>query len=582
MERRLAAILAADVVGYSRLMGDDEIGTLSALKILRTDFIEPKLVEHNGRIVKLMGDGALVEFSSVVDAMECAVAIQLEMAARNDAASADRRIAFRIGINIGDIIVDDDDIYGDGVNVAARLERLAEAGGICISQTVFNHVKNKVNLVFEDLGEMTVKNIKDPIRVYRVNLFPTEVDSADQRVDSPSPPLPKKTSVVVLPFENMSGDPEQVYFSDGISEDISTDLSKISALFVIARNSALAYKNRRVNVQEVSRELGVGYVVEGSVRKAGNRVRVTAQLIDGRSGGHLWAERYDRKLTNIFDLQDEIREKIVDALQVKLTKGEKERVDHRYTDNLEAYDIYLHGRDQIRASNINNAQARDLFEKAIKLDPFFASAYAQLSYCHFRDWFNQWSQNPQKLEHAFEAAQEAVNLNKSLPEARAILAWANLWKRNHEQAIAEGRTAISLDPNFAEGYARLGEILNLASQPKEGVSLIKKAMRLDPHFPPIYLFYLGQSYYAMENYEEAIKIIKRVVNRNPDYLHPHRTLAVIFNRLGRKEEAKTEVSEILRINPYATVESQRERLAIQDQTLAELYLEDLHNAGLQA
>ncbi len=405
---------------------------------------------------------------------------------------------------------------------------------------------------------------------------------AVQTVRSPSTvlPLPDKPSIAVLPFDNMSGDPEQEYFADGISEDIITDLSKASALFVIARNSAFTYKGRAVRVQEVSRELGVRYVVEGSVRKAGNRVRITAQLIDGISGGHLWAERYDRDLTDIFALQDEITEKIVAALQVRLTEREQEQVARRYTENLEAYDYFLRGRDQVRATNVTNAQAREMFERAIDLDPRFAAAYAILSICDWRDWFNEWSEDPQILEQAFQAAKKSVALDDSLPLAHAYLAWAYLWERHHEQAISEARYAISLDPNFAEGYARLGEILNLASRPEEGLDLVKKAMRLDPHFPPNYLIYLGHGYYAMGKYEEAIAAMKRALTGNSDFLHPHRTLAAIFGELGRKEEAQAEVAEVLRINPRATLESQIERIAFNDQAVSEQYIKGLRKAGL--
>jgi TolB-like protein/cytochrome c-type biogenesis protein CcmH/NrfG len=393
-------------------------------------------------------------------------------------------------------------------------------------------------------------------------------------------PLPDKPSIAVLPFTNMSGDPEQEYFADGISEDIITDLSKVSALFVIARNSAFTYKGRAVRVQEVSSELGVRYVVEGSVRKAGNRVRIAAQLIDGKSGGHLWAERYDRDLTDIFALQDEITEKIVVALEVKLSESEQEQVARRYTKNLEAYDHFLRGRDQVRATNVTNAQAREMFERAIELDPSFAAAYAILSYTYWREWYNQWGEDPQALERAFEAARKAVALNDSLPLARAYLAWAYLWKRQHQQAIAEAKRAIALDPNLAEGYARLGEILNLSGRPEEGIGLVRKAMRLDPHYPPNYLIYLGHAYYATGKYEEAIAALKRCITRTPDLLTPHRTLVVIYGELGRQEEARAEVAEMLRISPRASLEGQKERIPFKDQEVSEQYLKNLRRAGL--
>jgi adenylate cyclase len=570
--------MATDVVGYSRLIRSDEEGTLAALKALRADLIDPKIAEHHGRVFKLMGDGMLAEFASAVDAVRAAVEAQRAIAERNAVLPDDKRIAFRVGINLGDVVVDGDDIHGDGVNVAARLEGLAEAGGIWISGGIYDQVRDRIDFPFEDLGEHQVKNIDRPVRVWR---WVTDGVAAAGTASADKPlPLPDKPSVAVLPFTNMSGDPEQEYFADGISEDIITDLSKVSALFVIARNSAFTYKGKSVRVQEVSDELGVRYVVEGSVRKAGNRVRITAQLIDGVSGGHLWAERYDRDLTDIFALQDEITEKIVAALQVMLTEREQEQVTRRYTENLEAYDHFLRGRAQVRATNVTNTQAREMFERAIKLDPRFAAAYAILSICDWRDWFNQWSEDPQILEQEFQSAKKSVALDDSLPLAHAYLAWAYLWKRQHEQAISEARHAISLDPNFAEGYARLGEILNLAGRPEEGLDLVKRAMRLDPHFPPNYLIYLGHAYYTMGNYEEAIAAMKRALTGNPDFLHPHRTLAAIFGELGRKEEAQAEVAEVLRINYRASLESQRERIVFYDQTVSERYLKGLRNAGL--
>ena len=583
MERRLAAILVADVVGYSRLMGKDETGTLERLKSLRKELVQPKITERKGRIVKLMGDGLLAEFPSIVEAVQCAVDIQQGMAGREADLPEARRIRLRIGVNLGDIIAEGSDIYGDGVNVAARLEALADSGGICISGTVFDHVKGKVGLGFADLGEQQVKNIDQPVQVYRIALDSGKAanEAADTSVGSAAVlELPDKPSIAVLPFDNMSGDPEQEYFADGLAEDIITTLSKISSLFVIARNSSFAFKGTPVDVRRVAAELGVRYVLEGSVRQSANRLRISAQLIDAIDGHHLWAERYDREIAEIFALQDEITEKIVTALQIKLTEGEQEQVARRYTENLEAYDHFLRGRDQVRATNVTNAQAREMFERAIELDPRFAAAYAILSLCHWRDWFNQWSDDPQKLERAFEAAKKSVNLDGSLPLARAFLAWAYLWKGHHEQAIAEARCATSLDPNFAEGYARLGEILNLAGRPEEGIDLIKKAMRLDPQFPPNYLIYLGHAYFAMGKYEEAIVALKRSLIGNANFLTPHRSLAVIFSELGRTEEAQAEVAEILRINPRASLESQRERMAFNDQAVSEQYLENLRKAGL--
>ena len=579
MERRLAAILAADVVGYSRLMEADEEATLTTLNAYR-QVIDGLIADHRGRVFGSAGDSVIAEFASPVEAVRCAVEIQCDIEERNTDVSEDRRMRFRIGVNLGDVMVEGDNLLGDGVNVAARLEGLAEPGGICISGMVHQTIEAKLDLAFEDMGLQEVKNIARPVRAYRVVVEPSPGAVTATRPQPQRSPVTDKPSIGVLPFVNMSGDPEQEYFSDGITEDLITDLSKISGLFVVARNAVFFYKGKAVKPVEVSEELGVRYLLEGSVRKAGNRVRITAQLIDPPTGYHLWAERYDRDLTDIFALQDEITEKIVVALEVKLTESEQEQVARRYTENLEAYDHFLRGRDQVRATNETNAQAREMFERAIELDPSFAAAYAILSYTHWRDWFNQWSEGPQALERAFEAAQKAVALDDSLPLARAYLAWAYVWKRHHEQAITEAKRAIALDPNLAEGYARLGEILSLSGRPEEGVSLVKKAMRLDPHYPPNYLIYLGHAYYAMGKYEEAIAAMKRSLTRNPDFVFPHRTLAVIFSELGRKEEAQAQIAELLRIGPRASIEDLRERWPFKDQAVSERYLEALRKAGL--
>ncbi len=578
MERRLAAILAADVMGYSRLMGDDEEGTLATLNACR-QVIDGLVDDHRGRVFGSAGDSVIAEFASPVEAVRCGVEIQQELETRNAELPEDRRMQFRIGVNLGDVMAEGENLFGDGVNIAARLEQLAEPGGIYVSDDIYRQVEGKVDLAFDDLGEQRVKNLTKPVRVFRARLGE---DTAAGALGSSEPlPLPDKPSIAVLPFTNISGDLEQEYFSDGITEDIITDLSKVSALFVIARNSVFTYKGRAVRVQEVSRDLGVRYVVEGSVRKSGNRVRITAQLIDGMSGGHMWAERYDRDLTDIFALQDEITEKIVAALQVKLTEGEQEQVARRYTENLVAYDYFLRGRaDQARATKETNAQAREMFERAIELDPNFAGAYAVLSHTYSRDWSYQWSDDTQALERASEAAKKAVTLDDSLPLAHARLAWIYLWRRQHEQAIAEVKRAISLDPNFAEGYARLGIILTYAGRPGEGIDLVKKAMRLDPHYPPLYLFYLGHAHYLVGQYEEAIAVLKRSFTRNPDQLPSHLDLAVIYCELGRKEEARAEVAEVLRISPRASLEGQRERMLFKDQAVLERYLENLRKAGL--
>lgn len=577
-QRRLAAILAADVVAYSRLMGDDEAGTLAALKKLRLELIDPAIAEYQGRMVKLMGDGALVEFASVVDAVECAIHIQSDMSIRNAGIPENKSIRFRIGVNLGDIIIDGDDIYGDGVNVAARLEGEADPGGICISGDAYRQVTGKIDHAFEDLGERTLKNISAPVRAYRWCSAPVQpavrVDSR-QQIRSPSKP-----SIAVMPFANMSGDPKQEYFSDGITEDLITDLSKISSLSIVARNSTFAYKSRRIDLRQVAADLGVSYVVEGSVRKAGERIRVTAQLIDPATSYHLWAERYDRDLTDIFALQDEITEQIVAALEITLSESEQEKVARRYTNNLEAYDYFLRGRDQVRATNETNAQAQEMFERAIELDPGFAAAYAMLSYTHWRGWFNQWNDDSHALDRALEMAQKAVALDDDLPLARAFLGWIYVMRKEHEKAITEAQRAIALDPNLAEAYAYLGEVMNLSGKPEEGISLIEKAMRLDPHYPANYLIYLGHANWALGKYEDAIAALKRCLTRFPSSLSSHRTLAVIYSELGRIEEAKAEVAEMLKISPSANLIGQKERLPFKSEAVLRRFLDGLRVAGL--
>jgi len=393
MKRRLAAIMATDVVGYSRLIRADEEGTIAALKALRADLINPKIDEYHGRIVKLMGDGMLVEFASVVDAVHAAVETQQAVVDHNSDVPADKRIELRIGINLGDVVIDGDDIQGDGINVAARLEGMAEPGGICVSGMVYEGVRDRIDVPFDDLGEQTLKNISRPIRVYRARMDGADTSARQQVATTASvrPSRPAKPSVAVLPFENMSGDPEQEYFADGIAEDIITSLSKLSQLLVIARNSSFTYKGKAVKVQEIARDLGVRYLIEGSVRKAGNRVRITAQLIDCDTGGHLWAERFDRELTDIFAMQDEVTQEIVSAMAVKLTADQRERLKTKGTRNMEAYDYFLRGREQQRLQTLEgSARAEALLKRVIHLDPEYAPAYAYLSFTYLTDFVNQW------------------------------------------------------------------------------------------------------------------------------------------------------------------------------------------------
>jgi len=582
LERRLTTILAADVVGYSSLMAADEAGTLTSLKAIRRELIEPKTTEHHGRVVKLIGDGTLMEFGSVVDAITFAVDVQRAMAERNAGVPEDRRIIYRMGINIGDIIVEGDDIYGDGVNVAARLEGLAEPGGICVSRTVFNHVQGKVDFGFDDLGEQEVKNIPEPVRVFTVLLDAP----AAERTAAPAPaakrslrwpvaagalaalvvaagialwqrpwepreepaseanmtfPFPDKPSIAVLPFTNMSNDSNQDYFADGMTEDLITDLSKISGLFVIARNSSFSYKGQQVKVSEVAEDLGVRYVLEGSVRRAGEQVRINAQLIDATTGDHLWAERYDGGLDDIFALQDQITEQIVAALAVSLTGEERDQQARRDTDNPEAHDAYLQGWARYKLLTPEDlAVAIPFFEEALRLDPNYAQAHAALAQLFWDVFRNDWAFDlgiPSFLaesranEHLEKALEAPTPLAHAL-QARMLASWGF-----YDDAVFEAEKAVALDENDATALVGLAAALIHAGRPAEGLEVIERAMRLDPHHPPNYLIFHGAAQFGMRQFEEAAATFKRTIRRNPNIEIPFVYLASAYGHLGRLEEA---------------------------------------------
>jgi adenylate cyclase len=591
IERKLSAILHADVKGYSRLMEADEVGTLRTLATYRA-VTDSLIQQHRGRIVGTAGDSILAEFASAVEAVQCGVDIQQALKPKNADLPAERRMEFRIGINVGDVIVEGPQIYGDGVNIAARLEALAEGGGICISGTVYDQVENKLTMGYEYLGEQTVKNIAKPVRVYRVaEPGGTATLQGKSAVTLPlqtsALALPDKPSLIVLPFVNISNDPQQEYFSDGITEDITADLSKISSLFVIARTSAFTYKGKVAKVQDISREMGVRYVLEGSIRKAEEQVRITAQLIDATTGYHLWSERYDRPLKDIFALQDEIVQKIVLALKVQLTPEEHERFQRAPTNNLEAYDFLLRGQEAyFRAAYERkkeaNAQAQQMYQKAIELDSQYAGAYAGLGQTHWLDWVYGWNTDyAQSLERASELGQRAVALDDSLSLPHLILGQVYLWKKQYEQAITEAERAIALDPNNADGYVTLGDILVNAGQPEEGVELTEKAMRLNPHYPPLYLVELGWAYYRAGRYEEALAPLKKVLTLTPNLTPAHWTLAACYAELGRLEEARAEVAAVLRLNPNASLEGLKQNLPFHDPVALERFLAALRKAGLR-
>ena len=585
--RKLAAILAADVVGYSRLASADEDRTLARLRALRSDLIDPTIAVHNGRVIKRTGDGALVEFRSVVDAVRCAIEVQNGMVERNAGVPQDRRIEFRIGIHLGDVVEESDgDLMGDGVNIASRLEGVAAPGAICLSEDAYRQVKARLDLSVSDLGNTQLKNIAEPIRVYSLQVGTAAQAKATATSEFPaalaSTAPPPKLSIAVLPFANMSGDAEQEYFADGISEDIITALSKLSQLFVIARNSSFTFKGRNVNVQEVGRSLGVRYVLEGSVRKSGNRVRITAQLIDATTGGHLWAERFDRDLTDIFAVQDDVTQHIVGALALNLTEGDQQRLATEHTDNLEAYDCFLRGREQLwRFTREQNTQARELLQRAIELDPKFASAYAFLAVTHGLDYINRWSTSPStSMEQAEEFATRAVALDDRNPYAHWALGIINLHLRRHDMAIREAERSISLAPNLADGHEGLGNALHYSGRSEEALACFDRAMALNPYYPDMWLHFQAQAMFQLGRYEDAVASLKRRLVRNPDTDVSRVLLAASYGHLGRFDEARVEWQEVFRINPDYSLEHRRKVLPYKNPSDFELVVDGLRKAGL--
>ncbi|MCF6113584.1 adenylate/guanylate cyclase domain-containing protein [Mesorhizobium muleiense] len=584
--RKLAAILAADVVGYSRLAGADEDRTLARLRALRSDLIDPTIAVHNGRVIKRTGDGALVEFRSVVDAVRCAIEVQNGMVERNAGVPQDRRIEFRIGIHLGDVVEESDgDLMGDGVNIASRLEGVAAPGAICLSEDAYRQVKARLDLSVSDLGNTQLKNIAEPIRVYslRVGTSEAKATATSQPVTSrPTTELPPKLSIAVLPFANMSGDAEQEYFADGISEDIITSLSKLPQLFVIARNSSFTFKGKNVHVQEVGRNLGVRYVLEGSVRKSGNRVRITAQLIDAASGGHLWAERFDRDLTDIFAVQDDVTQQIVGALAINLTEGDRQRLAPEHTGNIEAYDYFLRGRELWhRLTKETNVAARDLLQGAIKLDPNFASAHAFLALTHVLDYLNGWSPSPpNSREQAEELATRAVALDDRDPRAHWALSIVELYSRRHDVAISEAQRAIVLNPNFAEGHVSLGEALYYSARADEALKYFDRAKVLNPYFPDVLLHFQALASFQLGRYEQAVGLLKERLTRNPVTDVSRALLAASYGHLGRFDEARAAWQEVLRINPDYSLEYRRKVLPYNNPDDFELVVDGLRKAGL--
>jgi TolB-like protein len=561
MTRKLAAIFAADVVGYSRLMGADEAGTLAALKAHRRELIDPKIAEHQGRIVKTTGDGLLIEFPSVVEAVQCAVEVQRAIQDRNADVTANNRIEFRVGVNLGDIIIDGDDIYGDGVNVAARLEGIAEANGVCVSAVVHEQVRDKLDLVFEDLGERRLKNIARPVHVFRI---------AAPAVGPPTQParlalaLPDKPSVAVLPFTNMSGDPEQDYFADGMVDDIITALSHFKALFVIARNSSFTYSGRAVDVKQVGRELGVRYVLEGSVRKAANRVRITGQLIDTATGAHLWAERIDGGLGDIFDLQDQVTESIVGAIAPAMEKAEIERAKRKATESLDAYDRYLRGLARLYqfASRQALDEALRLFNNAIDLDPEFASAYGRAAFCYAHAKTNGWTSNTaNEIAEVMRLAQRAVELGKDDAIALAASGWAFAYVvRDLGAGAALIDRALALNTNLAEAWFCGGWVKTWLGEPKLAIERFARAMRLSPLGPWVTPMQSGtaHAHFMLGHYDEASSWAAAALQDNPDFSSALRIAAMSNAMAGRPEQARKAVARLRQLNPALRVSTYKD------------------------
>jgi adenylate cyclase len=579
MKRKLRAILSADVKGYSLLMADDEEATVRTINAYRKVIIN--LIEaHNGRVVDAKGDNVLAEFSSVVDSVHCSVEIQKELKEKNTKVTENRRMEFRIGINLGDVIAEGDTIYGDGVNIAARLEALAEGGGICVSGTAFDQVEGKLELEFEYLGEQAVKNIKKPVRVYRVKMEGSISDVGT----SQALPLPDKPSIAVLPFANMSGDPEQEYLADGISESIITALSKIPQMFVIARNSVFTFKGRAEKVQDIARELGVRYILEGSVQKAGDRVRITAQLIEASSGHHLWAERYDRNLDDLFAMQDEIALNIAVALQVQMTDGEQARVRHRATINLDAWSYFVKAYDLFeRHTKEDNARARELLDQALLLDPNYANALALKAVTHFQDARLGYSETPaESFIRAVDLCQAALARDDSDPDSLALWGIIQNAQGEHDEAIATGEKALALGPNNAEVHAMLAVIKYYCGIFQEAIGLFKKAKRLHPYYPAWYSYYLGRAYTEAQQYDLALAEFKDVIVRAPHQTWGFTGLAVVYMRLGKKEEAKTQVVKAQALNPDLSLEWYKAgENFYKDLEIIKAILDDLRRAGLK-
>jgi adenylate cyclase len=574
--RKLRAILSADVKGYSLLMSDDEVFTIQTLKSYRK-FIASLITQHSGRVVDSPGDNLLAEFSSAVDAVECAVEVQKKMKKENLRFVEDRRLEFRIGVNIGDVVQDGDRIYGSGVNIAARIEKLADPGGICVSRSAYDQVKDKLDFTFEYVGEHEAKNIKEPVRVYRVLL---DSDSLKPLLEEQLE-LPDKPSIAVLPFDNLSGHPEDEFIADGISETIITALSKTPRIFVIARNSTFTYKGKATKVQKIAEDLGIQYVLEGSIQKSKDQLRINAQLIDAINGKHLWAEKYDRNMKDLFALQDDITMKIITALNVKLTQGEVAAVYAKGTDNLEAYLKAIQGLQHLqRFSRESITISQKMAKEAISLDPNYPVAYYLLSLAQQREIVLGIAKSPKtSLKLSIENARKAISLDDTFAEAQALLGWLYTMIRQHEKGIAAAKRALTLRPNSAEAYYYLGLTLNYAGKHEEAIRIYQKGLRLSPVPSVNALFCLCIACRDYGRYEEGISAAKKALHLEPDSIPARTCLASCYALLGRESEAKAESAEIMKIDPNFSLKGV-ERLPYKELADNELIIDSLRKAGL--
>jgi TolB-like protein/class 3 adenylate cyclase/cytochrome c-type biogenesis protein CcmH/NrfG len=581
VQRRLAAILATDVAGYSRLMGLDEIGTLAALKALRREIVDCGIAEHNGRIVKTTGDGMLVEFASVVDAVNCAMGVQGKMAERND--SAAQRITFRIGINVGDIIIDGDDIFGDGVNVASRVENECEPGGVCISGSAFEQVRGKTSFAFEDLGERALKNIDRPVRLYAMRTAATLATGNRPAEAQKALPLSDRTAIAVLPFTNMTGDPGQEYFSDGVSEDIITALSKLRSFAVIARNSSFIYKGKSVHIKQVADELGVGYVVEGSVRRGGDRVRITAQLNDATTGSHLWAERYDREFADVFAVQDEITEAIVAAIEPRLYAAENFRISRKPPDNMDAWELLMRALSHFwRVTREDNVVAQALLEKAVAIDPNYGRALGLLATSHCFCAHMGWEDIAAIAPIAERAALAAIAADSEDPWAHTALGSFHMMMRRYDDSLAAFETALRLNPSFSIAQAYYGLTLSYCGRWEEGALAAGHALRLSPSdpFSAVYYGVAGYAQFVGRDYEEAMRLARQGIRQRADFVGAHRVLTAAAGMAGQFDITEAALRELRRIQPNISLAWIAREIPTRQDSEREHYLEGFRRAGL--